>query len=118
MKMKKIAAVFAALVLTVCAAGCSGTPQATFMYFVSGSDSGFEETNAMLEELKDEYKKKIKFDVVNIDENPEATENFPVSGNTPALIMLDENNDISAIEFKCNNKEKLVKDIENAISKN
>lgn len=87
----------------------------TFMYFVSNSDAEFDATNAMIEELKKEYDGKIKFDIVNIDENSEAAKNFPVQGQTPALIMLNTSNDISAMEFQCNDKEKLKSDIEEAI---
>lgn len=87
----------------------------TFMYFISASDEEFEKTNKMLEELKKQYGDKVNFDIVNVDENPEAKKNFPVEGQTPALIMLNTSNDISALEFKCNDKSTLSKDIENAL---
>lgn len=88
----------------------------TFMYFISASDEGYEQTNAMIEELKAQYGDKINFDIVNVDEHPEAKENFPVDGMTPALIMLNTSNDISGIEFKCNDKDRLTQDIENALN--
>lgn len=87
----------------------------TFMYFISASDAEYEKTNAMLDELQKEYEGRINFDIRNIDENPEDKKNFPVDGQTPALIMLNTSNDISGLEFKCNDKETLVKDIENAL---
>ena len=65
--------------------------------------------------LENEYKDKINFQLVNVDENPEALENFSlVKDQTPALIMLDTSNNISAIEFKCSDKDKLKTDIDNA----
>ena len=87
----------------------------TFMYFISGNDQNFDETNAMIEELKAQYGEQVLFDIVNIDEHPEAIDNFPVAGQTPVLIMLNTSNDISAIEFMCNDKAKLEEDIQNAL---
>ncbi len=97
-------------------AGCGGnkfTP--TFMYFVSNSDTDFDKTNEMFEELKKEYKKDVKFELVNIDEDVEAAANFPVLGNTPMLIMLNTSNDISAMAPKCNDAVKLREYIEAAL---
>lgn len=87
----------------------------TFMYFVSGSDADFDKTQGMIEELKKEYDGKINFNIINIDEDSEAAKNFPVLGNTPALIMLNTANDISAMEFQCADKDKLKTDIEAAL---
>ena len=87
----------------------------TFMYFISGNDQNFDETNAMLEELKAQYSEQVMFDIVNIDENPEAIDNFPVAGQTPVLIMLNTSNDISAIEFMCSDKATLEEDIQKAL---
>ena len=85
------------------------------MYFVANSDDNFDATNTMYTELENEYKDKINFQLVNVDENPEALENFSlVKDQTPALIMLDTSNNISAIEFKCSDKDKLKTDIDNA----
>lgn len=131
MKMRKIIAVMAAMVIGIgVLAGCGSNTDTntadttetankvtpTFMYFVSNSDENFDETNAMIEELKGEYDGKVNFDIVNIDENPEAATNFPVKDQTPALIMLNTNNDISAMEFKCSDKATLTEDIETALS--
>ena len=78
------------------------------MYFVANADDNFDATNTMYTELENEYKDKINFQLVNVDENPEALENFSlVKDQTPALIMLDTSNNISAIEFKCSDKDKL-----------
>lgn len=89
----------------------------TFMYFVSASDENFDQTNQMLEELKQTYEGKINFDIKNVDDDPQIAENYSVTGMTPALIMLNTKNEISAFEFKCNDKDKLVQDIENALQK-
>ena len=88
----------------------------TFMYFVSGSDENYDEAMAVVEELKAEYEGQITFDIHNIDETPEDKTNFPVEGMTPALIMLNTSNDISAMEFMCADKDKLKDDIENALN--
>lgn len=115
MKKKSLLATAAAILIgSMLLTGCGET--VTFMYFVSGSDAEYEETNAMLEELQEEYGKKVVFDIVNIDENPEAKENFPVDGNTPALFMLNTDNDLSAIELQCNDKDTLIADIEAAFN--
>ncbi len=87
----------------------------TFMYFVSNGDADFDKTQSMIEELKKEYDGKINFNIINIDEDSEAAKNFPVQGNTPALIMLNTSNDISALEFQCADKDKLKTDIETAL---
>ncbi len=88
----------------------------TFMYFISSKDAGFDATNAIIEDLKKEYKGKINFDIKNIDENPELVDNFPVGdGNTPTLIMLNTKNEISNILFKTSDKEKLKQAIEAAM---
>ena len=90
----------------------------TFMYFVANADDNFDATNTMYTELENEYKDKINFQLVNVDENPEALENFSlVKDQTPALIMLDTSNNISAIEFKRSDKDKLKTDIDNALGK-
>lgn len=90
----------------------------TFMYFVANADDNFDATNTMYTELENEYKDKINFQLVNVDENPEALENFSlVKDQTPALIMLDTSNNISAIEFKCSDKDKLKSDIDTALGK-
>ena len=88
----------------------------TFMYFVSGADEGFDATNAIIDELKKEYKDKVNFDIRNIDDDPKLVENFPVGdGNTPTLIMLNTKNEISNILFKTADKAKLKQAIEAAM---
>lgn len=83
-----------------------------FMYFVSKNDEGYSDYMAMVEELKSEYGDEVNFNIVDVDENPDSKQNFPVDGNTPMLIMTNKTNDISAIEFSCSDKEKLTEDIE------
>ena len=101
--------------------GNSSTSQATevveektpvFMYFVSKNDEGYSDYMEMVDELKSEYGDKVNFNIVDIDENPDSKQNFPVDGNTPMLIMTNKANDISAIEFSCSDKTKLTDDIE------
>lgn len=87
----------------------------TFMFFYSKSDSNYNEAMASVKELQTAYGDKIKFDLVDIDENPEAKENFPVEGQTPVLIMLNTSNDISAFEFKISDKTKMENAIKNAL---
>ena len=88
----------------------------TFMYFISSKDDGFDATNAIIDDLKKEYKGRINFDIKNIDEDPELVENFPVGdGNTPTLIMLNTKNEISNILFKTSDKAKLKQAIEAAM---
>ena len=132
-KKKIIALAMSAVMAVGMIAGCgstnnSGTDTAqtestekvtpTFMYFVANADDNFDATNTMYTELENEYKDKINFQLVNVDENPEALENFSlVKDQTPALIMLDTSNNISAIEFKCSDKDKLKTDIDNALGK-
>lgn len=88
----------------------------TFMYFVAYSDENYSQTQKMLDTLMKEYSDRVTFDIINIDDNPEAKENFPVDRQTPALIMLNTSNDISAFEFKCDDKATLISDIENALN--
>lgn len=94
--------------------GCG--KKATFMYFVSESDENYEEEMEVYESLEKKYSRKVVFDLHNIDETPEDKENFPVDGTTPVLIMLDVNNDISAMEFMCSDEDTLKADIEKALS--
>ncbi len=143
--MKKTVVFLAAAILMLSLAGCgqnnngdpstSGAPVATqkapdsastpaadqkvytptFMYFVSAADENYEQTNQMIEELKKAYEGKVNFDIKNVDDDPQIAENYSVTGMTPALIMLNTKNEISAFEFKCNDKDKLVQDIEKAL---
>lgn len=87
----------------------------TFMFFSSKSDADYESTMAAVNELQEAYGDRIKFDLIDIDENPEAKENFPVEGQTPVLIMLNTSNDISAFEFKITDKAKMEDTIKNAL---
>lgn len=134
MSKKKIVALAMAAVMAVgMVTGCGSTKDSstdtaqtestekvtpTFMYFVANSDENFDATNTMYTELENEYKDDINFQLINVDENPEALENFSlVKDQTPALIMLDTSNNISAIEFKCSDKDKLKTDIDTALGK-
>lgn len=87
----------------------------TFMYFVSAKDADYDAEMKVVQELRDAYEGKVNFQITNIDENPEAAENFPVAGQTPALIMLDTSNNISALEFTMSDKATLENDIKAAL---
>lgn len=117
--MKKSRIILAAAVVSLAAVvvtACGNKVKPTFMYFYTNADT--ETVTPIVEELKDEYGKKVTFSLVNVDESPEALENFQlVSGNTPALIMLDTENNISKFEFKCTDKDTLKADIEAALGK-
>lgn len=65
----------------------------TFVYFVSQNDAKYADAMAVVEKLKAEYEGKINFDIRDFDADPENVNNFAfISGNTPALIMLDTHN--------------------------
>lgn len=128
MNKKRLIALAMALTLAVAGlAGCKGKDTAdvqqtqekvtpTFMYFVSAKDADYEKTNEMIGELQEKYADDIKFNIIDVDTDTEALKNFSlVDGNTPALIMLNTSNDISAMEFKCSDKSKLEDDIKNAL---
>lgn len=88
----------------------------TFKYFVSKNDSDYDSYMATIDELKSEYGDKVTWDIVDIDEHPEAKENFSVDNDTtPMLILTNTKNDISAMEFKCSDKNTLKADIDTAI---
>lgn len=88
----------------------------TFKYFVESTDENYAEYMAVVEALKEEYDGRVTFDIVDIIEDPEATKNFPVtSETTPFLIMLNTENNPSAIEMSCADEARLREDIENAL---
>ncbi len=118
MKKRITAVILAALMGAVMLAGCGNkaeenpTPAETtaptaeepvekvtptLMYFISNGDETFDEEQKNVEELQQEYGDSVNFDVINIDENTEAANNFPVQGQTPMVIMLDTSNNISAM---------------------
>ncbi|MDY3030182.1 MAG: hypothetical protein SOS24_00280 [Clostridia bacterium] len=86
----------------------------TFMLFVSKSDKDYDKVMKNVEELKKENGDKVKFDIVDVDENPDAKKNFPVENQTPALIMLNTSNDICAFEFKISDMNKMKSAIDKA----
>ncbi len=86
------------------------------MYFVSKSDEGYDEEMKMINEVKTEYGDTAEIDVRDVDENPEDKTNFGVDGMTPALIVLNTANNITAMEFKCSDKETVIKNLEDAFN--
>ena len=88
----------------------------TLMYFISNSDETFDEEQKTVEELQNEYNGSVNFDVINIDENTEAANNFPVQGQTPMVIMLDTSNNISAMSPMTYEKDALKEIIDAALN--
>ena len=88
----------------------------TFMYFVSKKDPSYDAAMQAVESLKKSYGDSVVFDIRDVDEEPDVKKNFAlVDGQTPALIMLNTENNISTFEFKCSDESKLRADIENAL---
>ena len=129
MKKRITAIICAALMGAVMLAGCGGNggtdatePETTavekvtptLMYFISNSDATFEEEQKTVEELQNEYGDSVNFSVINIDENTEAANNFPVQGQTPMVIMLDTSNNICAMNPMIYEKDNLKKIIDAA----
>lgn len=131
--MKKILALSVAAILAVTAlAGCGKKAEdtntadtqtetavekvtPTLMYFISNSDETLNDEKAVIEELEEKYGDDVNFNVINIDENTEAANNFPVQGNTPMVIMLNTKNDISAMSPKTYEKKDLEEIIDAAM---
>lgn len=89
----------------------------TFVYFVSQKDAAYASFMATVDTLKAEYEGKVNFDLRDVDADPTTAENFAfVVGNTPALIMLNTSNDISAIELANPDEAKLRAAIEAALA--
>lgn len=88
----------------------------TFKYFVSKSDKGYDGTMKVIDSLKSKYGERVNFDIVDVDENPDSLNNFPmVSGNTPYLIMLNTSNDICGLKPQIKDEKELTQEIENAL---
>lgn len=123
-----LAMVIAVMALTVCACGGNSNGSApqgnavphekvtpTFKYFYTNAEK--DTVMPIIDELKAEYGDKVQFDIVNVDENKEILQNFQlVDGNTPALIMLNTDNDISKLEFQCTDIEVLKADIDETLN--
>lgn len=123
-----LAMVIAVMALTVCACGGNSNGSApqgnavphekvtpTFKYFYTNAEK--DTVTPIIDELKAEYGDKVQFDIVNVDENKEILQNFQlVDGNTPALIMLNTDNDISKLEFQCTDIEVLKADIDETLN--
>lgn len=84
-----------------------------FMYFVSQSDIEDTKVKETIEKLQLEYGQNVIFEIKNIDEDKSLLDNFPiVKDNTPALIMLKSDGDISTFLFKTGEYDKLKEAIE------
>ena len=87
-----------------------------FRYFVTKNDENYDEYMAMIEEIEEQYKDQVMFTITDIDDDPSARDNFPVDVfGTPMLIVVTSTGDISAMEGKCADKDKIVGYIEEAI---
>ncbi len=91
--------------------------KATFMFFVTKEDEKNEDLNKALDKLKDEYKDTVEFDIKNVDKDKELLKNFPVEGNTPALIMMKPGGDIVNMLFMTAEYDKLKAAIDSAFVK-
>ncbi len=125
-----LAVVMAVTALMICACGGNGStsgtaPQGnavphekvtpTFKYFYTNAEK--DTVMPIVDELKEKYGDSVVFDIVNVDENKEILQNFQlVDGNTPALIMLNTDNDISKLEFQCTDIEVLKADIDETLN--
>lgn len=96
----------------------------TFMYFVAKSDPEYDTAISVAKELEAQYGDKVKFEVLDVDENPELKQKYSINQEgvtfmqTPTLIMLDVDNDISFIgESKVTDKETLKGAIDKALNK-
>lgn len=84
-----------------------------FMYFVSQADIEDTKVKEAIEKLQLEYGQNVIFEIKNIDEDKSLLDNFPiVKDNTPALIMLKSDGDISTFLFKTSEYDKLKEAIE------
>lgn len=96
----------------------------TFMYFVAPSDALYNDAVKVYEELSKEYEGKVRFELKDVDAEPELKERYmvnlpdsPVPMHTPTLIMLDVHNNISTIGLtECVDKETLKAAIEKALA--
>jgi ABC-type transport system substrate-binding protein len=96
----------------------------TFMYFVSKSDESYDAAKAVYDELEAEYSGRVKFDLKDVDAEPDLKERFminqedsPIPMKTPTLIMLDVHNNISTIGLsECTDKATLKQAIEKALA--
>lgn len=96
----------------------------TFMYFVSPNDEKYDEALKVFNQLADEYVDKVKFEIKDVDAEPELKERFminqedsPVPMKTPTLIMLDVHNNLSTIGLsECTDKDTLKQAIEKALN--
>ena len=87
-----------------------------FDYFVSKSDENYDEYMDMIAEIEEEYKDQVMFTITDIDDDQSARDNFPVDVfGTPMLIVVTSTGDISAMEGKCSDREKIVGYIEEAL---
>ncbi len=92
-------------------------PKPTFMYFAKNEELVDKTTKKTLDELSAIYGDKVIFEIKNVDADKQLLEDFPVKDNTPALIMLDSNGDITNIMFKTNECEKLKSAVDAVLEK-
>ncbi len=97
------------------------TEKPVLMYFVSASDERHDETMKILDELKSEYADKVTFNITDIDEKPEAVEQYSLNilnstgKATPTLIMLNTKGDFVDIKGGFADKDTLKGSIEKAL---
>lgn len=85
----------------------------TFMYYISNSDEDFDKTNETLKELEEEYKDRVNFKIINIDDDN--VQALVTQGQTPTLILTNGTDGEAQIKNQCNDKEELKNCIEEAL---
>lgn len=89
------------------------TEKPVMMCFISGTDDKAAETNTALDELQQEYSEKVKFVIINVDEDPDAITRYslnalnPTGKPTTTYILLDTQGDFKDIKAGYTDKEAL-----------
>ena len=91
--------------------------KAKFMYYVSEADQNKEEALKAVDEIKDEYKDKVEFVVINIDKEPEKVYGFALPDETPKLVLIGVNNEF-AMKNNCADKKILKQELEKVLNTN
>lgn len=97
------------------------TETPVMMCFISSKDEKAQETSAILDELAQAYDNKVKFTIINIDDDPDAVERFslnalnPTGNPTPTYILLDTTGDFKDLKIGFNDKAALEESIKKVI---
>lgn len=97
------------------------TETPVMMCFISSQDEKAQETATILDELVQEYDNKVKFTIINIDDDPDAVERFslnalnPTGNPTPTYILLDTTGDFKDLKAGFNDKAALEESIKKVL---